>query len=1417
MDKTSLVPVLALLGMASASAADVAPMGDAASQDPFVLTATAADWSRYVPPYLANGRVASFGSVRGTEPARSYLAGVTDHTPGDVSRPVAIPGWTGIDYSPASAPDGRLWLDATDADSLHFADYVQRLDLKRATLETAYEFHSGGTRTRIAVSTLASESDPHVAATRLVLEPRFSGEVVLRFPLVLWAAHQPRLPFGRMDAPAEREALLAHGLDKRARGVDHADRLSVWYPGAAQWQQVDGDARTGTLRVLGKAPGGRSFGVMSAIGLPEGLGDVRQRILRTAYTVTLEVTAHVVEGRRYEFVRYNAFGNDGWDDGLKTLGARLAAARSAGYARLAAAHEAAWAALWQADIRIEGDTRAQRLVHGELYSLIASVRPDSAMPVAACGLTTGYNGHAFWDGDAWIFQALLMLHPDRARSLVDFRWRTLAPAQARARARGLQGAMYPWESDADRGTEETPATSSRLADSELHVTAAVALAAWQYYLASGDLDWLRARGWPVLREVARFWASRVSPLEDGKGYALRKLNSVNESFADVDNDLYTNAAVRAAMAAAVAAAGAVGEPPGARWQSIAQGLVLPLSSDGTRHVDFESAKAQDPENWPGSALLLTALPSVDLQMTEAMRRAELDYASPASDQEAGNSMGYGPVVIAAAAAAEPVRVAHWLKAGSEDGTINGPFLVRAETPTNNTHYFMTGSASYLEAILYGVTGMRYRADGLVPAYGPMLPAQWRELVVQGAYDRGARVDLRVTRDAQGRAVLSRQPSAAGRPAPFRYEVDEGLNHNAFLREGQVSAHVLLRNGGDPRLLVALPAGNEGLGLWFGRLPAAAHWTLLSGPRALEGADAGGRTLRGVRFEASIDAPALRLRRAVLGNVRVLRDFEALGRTPPEVDVAPVAAGGGLLWQRDRLDGQAGFRLELRVTAGSLEGEVLRAPAGGALAVEVTALQGDAPLTPIGADQLLEPAAAADPASRHALEFLSYREKFMAGSWRFNTYFGRDTLLSTRLLQPVLQPDAVEAGLGAVIDRLSPQGEVAHEEDVGEFAVMDHRRAGNSTGGAREADAADAPVYDYKMIDGTFLLAPALGAWLLDDARAQGRGAALLARPSLAGVPRGRALVLNFLRVVESAGAFAANPVAANLVPLKEGISVGNWRDSEDGLGGGRYPYDVNAVLVPSALESIARFLESGLLDAYVAPAERARLAAARGMAVAWQAHAPALFEVVLAPDAARAAVVDEAEAAGTTATAALAALPADGLRFHALSLDAAGRPVAIMNSDEGFALLFGRPDDAWLRQAAATLRPFPAGLLTDAGMLVANPLAAPAQRGRFGRNAYHGTVVWSWQQALMAAGMQRQLARTDLVPGTRESLRGAQAALWRAIEATRGFSRSELWSWRHEPGGDVPVAFGAGQGDADESNAAQLWSTVYLAVRPPAN
>src|SRR5438105_12633195 len=104
--------------------------------------------------------------------------------------------------------------------------------------------------------------------------------------------------------------------------------------------------------------------------------------------------------------------------------------------------------------------------------------------------------------------------------------------------------------------------------------------------------------------------------------------------------------------------------------------------------------------------------------------------------------------------------------------------------------------------------------------------------------------------------------------------------------------------------------------------------------------------------------------------------------------------------------------------------------------------------------------AAAPSDRElrALAFLSYCEKLLAGSWRFLTYFGRDTLLSVRLLLPVLRPDVAEAALGAVIERLADDGDVAHEEDIGDFATLRHLHDS-----PRPADLR-APIYDYKMVD-----------------------------------------------------------------------------------------------------------------------------------------------------------------------------------------------------------------------------------------------------------------------------------------------------------------------------------------------------------------
>ena len=639
---------------------------------------------------------------------------------------------------------------------------------------------------------------------------------------------------------------------------------------------------------------------------------------------------------------------------------------------------------------------------------------------------------------------------------------------------------------------------------------------------------------------------------------------------------------------------------------------------------------------------------------------------------------------------------------------------------------------------------------------------------------------------------------------LRHRVIESPATSLFLRDGMMAAQLLLTDGHEPRLLVAFAAGNSGMALWFEPSAQAVNWRVLEEPESISEADSQGRIRHGltVRLEA-LGVTALRIRRALLGSVRVLRDYQFDGRLPVRGLVEADVQTGKVLWQRERLDRATGYALSLQIEGGGVELDledqvVLSAAPGQALRICLRALTGDETLKPLPASELLTPEAAALPGARASLEFLAFEEKWLAGSWRFHTYFGRDTLMSVRLLLPVLQPAAIEAALASVLTRLGPAGEVAHEEDIGEFPILTRLAAG-------EAASAE-PIFDYKMVDDDFMLLPVVAAYLLDTAAGAARAEAFVARADF-----GARLLRNVGFVLAQAQPFGVNPVAANLIALKPGEIVGDWRDSGDGLAGGRYAYSVNAVLVPAALRAAERLLASGLL----ASPTSSSMAELRALADCWASTAPALFDICLPVAQAQAAVASYAFELAVPPVA----LPAEDVEFSALALDSAGQPLPVQHSDFSFALLLTDPPVERLTRELKTLaRRFPAGLMTDAGLLVANAVFVvdDGLRQRFGADRYHGAVVWSWQQAMVAAGLARQLQRSDLPTTLMNDLRATQSALWRAILATRAVADSELWSWAYSIDSGYRVqSFGPLSATADESNAAQLWSTVYLAVKPP--
>jgi trehalose/maltose hydrolase-like predicted phosphorylase len=743
------------------SLACTAPVTKAATDPGFLLTATAKNFETYFPGELANGYVSTFTSPRGTESNLSYLIAFMDRGEDDIARPAAVPGWTGIDYRMSAS---GAWLNLAPLEASVFQDYRQVLNLHDGTLATSYRYVDHGKATRVEVVSFVSEPSPHLAAVRFSITPQFDGVVELSFPLVLWAPSQPRLPLAKLPGDTGltgdrfRQALEAHGLSLNALPPATPDRAAIWYHGDTHVLDAEGDTSKLTLRLDGQATKGKRMGEAVAVELPKGVRPLETRLDRSEYRLTLDMRVKVEKGRTYAFTKYVAVSREGWGGDGKADLALAESAREHGFEPLLDAHRAAWAKSWQSDIRIDGDPQAQLAVHSDLYYLLANTPPDVAWGTGACGLTTGYVDHVFWDNDTWIFPALLLQHPQRARSIVLFRDRTLPAAQRRARKAGFAGAKYPWEADPEDGTEQVLYAAHRLSVGEIHVNADIAIAQWQYWMATHDLEWLRKDGWPVIRDLAEFWTSRATWDKAKRRYEIRDLVSVMEPYAYIDNDTFTNVSAAKALRIATEAAKLVGADADPRWAEVAAKLYVPFSDAEQRHLALDpGVRLQDPGD---SDLTFLAFPSLDLQMDRTVRRNDYrNDVAPLQNKpaQALTSMGLAPLTIAAAALGDSADVAHWLADNIGSDMMKPPFNVRTETPGNNTGYFLTGSAGYVQSLVYGLTGLRVESSGLVQAYQPVLPSKWKSLTLTNVTFRGKHYDITVDRDASGKPRLQRHP------------------------------------------------------------------------------------------------------------------------------------------------------------------------------------------------------------------------------------------------------------------------------------------------------------------------------------------------------------------------------------------------------------------------------------------------------------------------------------------------------------------------------------------------------------------------------------------------------------------------------------------------------------------------------------
>ncbi|MGO8787339.1 MAG: glycoside hydrolase family 65 protein [Terriglobia bacterium] len=739
----------------------------------FEFTATEKDFKLYFPAYLANGFFTTTTSLRGTDPAPSYMVAFMDYTSGDVSRPAAIPSWAEIDYF-----DGSAWLNQSPITPVGFRDYRQNLNMFDGRIETHYTWVDGSRSSLIEVNTFVSEAAPHLACASLTLTPGFNGRVRLRFTLRPHAAPRNRLAMAKLGGAALEKAvadmhaklvLTDPTAPERAQGErvtgpvvespTAPDRAALWYPGELQVQASGGDAGQTLIWITGRGAGGLEMAEAAAVELPGNLKPVQAKLSRSGQLVELEIAADVQKDKTYTFTKYVAASREGWG-GLKEAVVGWAGdARKQGIAGLLSDHEAAWHKLWKADIVVEGNDEIQKVIHADLFSLLENSTQETRWAMQGMGLSPYYMGHVFWDSDSWDFPALVLLHPERAKSLVTYRFHTLSQAEARAKARGYKGAMYPWESDPEKGIDFTPAIAGAFAEREIHVNADAAIAQWQYYLATGDLEWLRQYGYPVIRDVAEFWTSRSTYNGQKDRYEILHVTSPDEAYNDVPNDAFTNGAAQKALRVAVQSSRALGLAPDPKWEEVAQKMYIPFSQSEQRHLDFDETVPHDKKTWMGSSISWLAYPQLDLSMSNAVRKNDFDFAIKALSDLTPDANDMVPVMlgIEAAELGDAAQSYKWLEF-SMGGFLKPPFDVRSETAKNNAIYNLSISAGFLENFLYGFTGLRFTEQGLASAYPAILPAAFKSVTLKGISLHSQRFDFILRRDETGKVQLIQRPS-----------------------------------------------------------------------------------------------------------------------------------------------------------------------------------------------------------------------------------------------------------------------------------------------------------------------------------------------------------------------------------------------------------------------------------------------------------------------------------------------------------------------------------------------------------------------------------------------------------------------------------------------------------------------------------
>ena len=656
--------------------------GTAGAAGSYLLTATSTGGT-YAPTFTGNGELGvrvppvGQGYAAGTVPSQSEIAGFYAQPPGGVQQRANIPTWSTLSFS-----DGGQQFSLSSGQT---TGWRQSIDLHTGIVTTTARWTApDGHVTNLVFQVLTDRARQYVGLVRLQLTPQWSGTATVT------------------DLIDGTPATLTTQADKGWVTAAHRDWVAV---------------RTEGTNI--------EAAIASQLGLSANISATTTQVDQaTPQSVGQELTFSVTAGQTYTITKYvGVESSQTAADPVSAAQAQASSAAAAGFGSLVGANDAAWAALWAGRIDVLGNPTVATDVNASEFYLWSSTRAGVDWSVSPAGLSSnGYDGHIFWDAETWMYPSLLAQHPDLAAGMNAYRFDRLRAAEQHAAATGYRGARYPWESALD-GTEQIPPPVSVNSEGlyEQHITADIALAQWQYYLATGDRAWLLQRGWPVLSQAAAFWASRVTRASDGR-YDIDHITGPDEENPDVNDEVYTNVAAMTTLRDAVKAARVLGITAPASWSRIASGIRVLTNRQLGIHPEFAGYQGQLVKQ---ADVTMLQYPW-SYPMPAAMALRDLNYYVPRTDPD-GPSMSDSVNSIDTSALGVPGCSSFVYTQRSYEPFIRDVFDQFSETRTGGAFTFMTGIGGFLQEFLYGYSGLRWAPNAIELA--PSLTSQLAGVVL----------------------------------------------------------------------------------------------------------------------------------------------------------------------------------------------------------------------------------------------------------------------------------------------------------------------------------------------------------------------------------------------------------------------------------------------------------------------------------------------------------------------------------------------------------------------------------------------------------------------------------------------------------------------------------------------------------------